>query len=287
MDLPISFTKMSGTGNDFIIIDNREQKIKKSEMSVLAARICRRQFSVGADGLILIENSETADFRWEFYNADGSEAEMCGNGARCAARFVHEREIAPAKMTFETIAGTIEAQMIGRSVKIRLTPPTDIKLARSVEIDGDKKEVHSINTGVPHVVHFVKEGHDTPVSEWGRHIRHHKLFEPAGTNVNFVQMPDDELYVRTYERGVENETMACGTGAVASALIAALHGHVTSPVKVRTSGGDVLIIHFSLVDTTNKQDDAEALRHEQKITEVFLEGPAVFVYEGELSEEAL
>lgn len=287
MDLPISFTKMNGTGNDFVIIDNRDQKINKNEMQDLAAKICRRHFSVGADGLILIENSETADFRWEFYNADGSQADMCGNGARCAARYAHDRGIAPAKMSFETLAGTIEAQMIGKSVKIRLTPPTDIKMARSVEIDGEAKEVHSINTGVPHVVHFVKEGHDTPVTEWGRHIRHHKLFEPAGTNVNFVQMPDSELHVRTYERGVENETMACGTGAVASALIAALHGHVTSPVKVRTSGGDVLTIHFSLIDTNDDQDSTGALRYEQRIAEVFLEGPAIFVYEGELAKEAL
>ncbi|MEN8142464.1 MAG: diaminopimelate epimerase [Thermodesulfobacteriota bacterium] len=287
MDLPISFTKMSGTGNDFIIIDNRDQQIKKTEMSDLAGKICRRQFSVGADGLIFIENSDTADFRWEFYNGDGSKAEMCGNGARCAARYAHERGLAPAKMSFETIAGTIEAQMIGRNVKIRLTPPTDIMLARSVEIAGEAKEVHSINTGVPHVVHFVSDDHDTPVSEWGRHIRHHKLFEPAGTNVNFVRMPSGELEVRTYERGVEAETMACGTGAVASALIAALHGHVTSPVKVRTSGGDLLTIHFSLLDTSVNQNSEEALRHEQRIAEVFLEGPAVFVYDGELSEEAL
>ena len=287
MDLPITFTKMSGTGNDFIIIDNRDQKIKRSEMPDLAARICRRQFSVGADGLILIENSDTADFRWEFFNGDGSAAEMCGNGARCAARFAHVRGIAPAKMSFETIAGLIEAQMVGHSVKIRLTPPTDIMLARSVEIDGDQKEIHSINTGVPHVVHFVSDEHDIPVKEWGRHIRHHKLFEPAGTNVNFVRMPNDELHVRTYERGVENETMACGTGAVASALIAALHGHVTSPVKVRTSGGDLLIIHYSLLDTADQQDAAEALRREQKIVDVFLEGPASFIYEGELLAEAL
>lgn len=284
---PFVFTKMSGTGNDFIIVDNRDQGIKKEQMGALAARICRRQFSVGADGLILIGNSARADFRWEFYNGDGSEAEMCGNGARCAARFAYSRGIAPARMHFETIAGLIEAQIIGSKVKIRLTPPTDIRLARSVEIDGQAKEVHSINTGVPHVVHFVEDNGETPVREWGRHIRHHKLFEPAGTNVNFVQMPENELYVRTYERGVEDETMACGTGAVASALVAALHGHVTSPVRVRTSGGDVLTIHFSLLDLDDSQDGAAAQRHEQRIAEVYLEGPATFIYEGQLHEEAL
>lgn len=283
MKNPITFTKMSGTGNDFIIIDNRQQLIKKEQMSDLAARICRRQFSVGADGLILIEDSEQADFRWQFYNGDGSEAEMCGNGARCAARYAFTKGIAPAQMHFETIAGLIEAQIIGDNAKIRLTSPTDIMLSRSVEIDGAEKEIHSINTGVPHVVHFVESNGDTPVKEWGHHIRHHGLFGPAGTNVNFVQMPDNELYVRTYERGVEDETKACGTGAVASALIAALHGHVASPVKVRTSGGDILTIHFSLVDIGDAPDDD----HEQRIADVFLEGPASFIYEGQLHEEAL
>jgi len=286
MKTPISFTKMSGTGNDFIIIDNRDLKIEKSGMAELAARICRRRFSVGADGLILIENSERADFRWQFYNGDGSEAEMCGNGARCAARYAHARGIAPANMHFETIAGLIEAQMVGSKVKIRLTPPTDIRLSRSVEIGGSAKEVHSINTGVPHAVHFVDNNGDVPVQEWGKHIRYHKLFEPAGTNVNFVQMPENELYVRTYERGVEDETMACGTGAVASAIIAALHGHVTSPVKVRTSGGDVLTIHFSLVDL-GEPAAGERVLHEQRIADVYLEGPASFIYEGQLYGEAL
>lgn len=283
---PITFTKMSGTGNDFIIIDNRDQRIKKEQMPDLAARICRRQFSVGADGLILVENSEEADFRWRFYNGDGSEAEMCGNGARCVARYAHTRGIAPAKMHFETIAGLIEAEIVGNNAKIRLTPPTDILLSRSVDIDGNEKEIHSINTGVPHVVHFVNRG-DTPVREWGRQIRHHKLFDPAGTNVNFVQMPENELHVRTYERGVEDETKACGTGAVASAIVAALHGHVSSPVRVRTSGGDILTIHFSLVDIGDMQKEDKALRHEQRIADVYLEGPASFIYEGQLHEEAL
>jgi diaminopimelate epimerase len=283
---PINFTKMSGTGNDFILIDNRDQAITKKEMPELARRICRRRFSVGADGLILIENSESADFRWHFYNGDGSAAEMCGNGARCAARYAHSRGIAPARMSFETEAGVIEAQMLGDNVKIRLTSPSDIVLSRSVDVDGSEKEIHSINTGVPHAVHFVNN-EDTPVREWGRQIRHHKLFEPAGTNVNFVQMPENELYVRTYERGVEDETLACGTGAVASALIAALHGHATSPVKVRTTGGEALIIHFTLLDTNIDPESTEGLRHEQRISEVFLEGPASFIYEGQLHHEAL
>ena len=287
MASPLKFTKMNGTGNDFIIIDNRNLKIAKPEMAGLAKRLCHRQFSVGADGIIFIENTEEADFRWQFYNADGSEAEMCGNGARCAARYAFTRGIAPARMRFATIAGLIEAQMVGSNVKIRLTPPSDIVLCRAIEIDGQEREIHSINTGVPHTVHFVADNSVTPVKKWGRFIRHHKLFEPAGTNVNFVQMPDQELHVRTYERGVEDETLACGTGAVASALIAALHGHVTSPVKVRTSGGDQLIIHFTLLDLGENPESGEAQRHEQRIAEVYLEGPATMVYDGELYPEAL
>ncbi|MBU0674381.1 MAG: diaminopimelate epimerase [Proteobacteria bacterium] len=283
MELPIAFTKMSGTGNDFIIIDNRLQSIRKDEMADLARRICRRQFSVGADGLIMIEKSDDADFQWQFYNADGSEAEMCGNGARCAARYAFSRGIAPERMTFRTLAGLIEAQIIGSSVKIRLTLPSHIRLGQAIEVAGREIEIHTINTGVPHAVSFVTDNKETPVKEWGRIIRHHKLFEPAGTNVNFVQLPDKELYVRTYERGVENETLACGTGAVASALIAALHGHVTSPVTVRTSGNEKLIIHFSLIATSSEKDE----HHEQRISEVFLEGPASFIYEGSLHKEAL
>ncbi len=286
MATPLRFTKMNGTGNDFIIIDNRDRRFAKAEMAGLAKRLCHRQFSVGADGLILIEESEGADFRWQFYNADGSEAEMCGNGARCAARYAFTRGIAPARMQFETIAGLIKAEMVGDNVKIRLTTPSDIVLGRSIEIDGVAREIDSINTGVPHVVHFVADNRRTPVKEWGRIIRHHKLFEPAGTNVNFVQLPERELCVRTYERGVEDETLACGTGAVASALIAALHGHVTSPVKVRTSGGEVLTIHFSLQDLGEGPDSEAARRHEQRISEVYLEGPATLVYDGELYEEA-
>ncbi|MBU0485098.1 MAG: diaminopimelate epimerase [Proteobacteria bacterium] len=277
---------MSGTGNDFILIDNRQSVITKKEMAELAKAICRRRFSVGADGLILIEESETADFRWQFFNADGSRAEMCGNGARCAARYAFSRKIAPVKMKFETDAGLINAEIIGKSVKIKLTQPTGIKMSQSVDLDGTKKIIHSINTGVPHAVHFVEDYSSTPVLEWGRTIRHHKLFQPAGTNVNFVMLPQNEMYVRTYERGVEDETMACGTGAVASALIAALHGHVTSPAKVTTSGGEQLIIHFSLVDQPAGQI-SDASRHEQRITEVYLEGPARFIYEGNLDSEAV
>lgn len=283
MKKTVNFAKYSGTGNDFIIIDNRAGLIEPAEMAETARLLCRRCFSVGADGLILIEDSETADFRWQFYNADGSRAEMCGNGARCAAHFAHAKAIAPARMSFETVAGTIAAEVNGQTVKVGLTPPRDIIMGQKIELDGKVREVDSIDTGVPHAVHFVTMPEDTPVREWGRTIRYHRLFEPRGTNVNFVSLPaPGELLVRTYERGVEDETKACGTGAVASALIAAMHGHVTSPVTVRTSGGDRLVIHFRL-EAENKEDGGRGHR----VTEVFLEGAADLVYEGELRPGAL
>ena len=277
MKFPVPFTKMSGTGNDFIIIDHRKQLLDQDEFSSFAKAVCRRKFSAGADGLILIEDSDDADFRWHFYNGDGSVAEMCGNGARCAARFACEKKIAPAAMCFLTIAGEIRAEVREDSVKLAMTSPVGLALDQQVELDGGWQTVHSINTGVPHAVLFVEDGNKAPVVEWGRHIRFHDLYQPAGTNVNFVQMlGPDSLHVRTYERGVEDETLACGTGAVASAIIAGLLDQVESPVTVTTSGGEQLIIYFSIQN-----------RFSAEITDVFLEGPAHFVYEGQLNREAL
>ncbi|MFZ5774648.1 MAG: diaminopimelate epimerase [Thermodesulfobacteriota bacterium] len=274
MNFPIPFTKMSGTGNDFILIDHRVPFLSREEMPSFAKAVCEHRFSVGADGLILIEKSENADFRWQFLNADGSWAEMCGNGARCAARFAFALGIAPASMRFETVAGLIEAEVVGDSVKLRMTPPTGLRLDESVEVDGAPRTVHSLNTGVPHAVLFMEEIKAAPVQEWGREIRFHQHFAPAGTNVNFVGRDSGNgLIVRTYERGVEGETMACGTGAVASAIIAGRLGMVTPPVAVTTSGGELLTIHYRL--------NGEA------IEEVFLEGPASFIYDGQLHAEAL
>jgi len=281
---PIPFVKMSGTGNDFIIIDNRTPLIAEPDQSDFARLVCRRKFSVGADGLILIENSETADFRWQFYNADGSRAEMCGNGARCAARFAFEKKIAPAAMRFATTAGEIEATVVGEkgeSIKIRLTAPEDLRLNIPMSLGNVEQTLHFINTGVPHTVVLVNDAGGVPVADWGRVIRFHETFQPAGTNANFAQViSNDTLMVRTYERGVEGETMACGTGAVASALVVALLEQATPPVTVITSGGEELTIHFSITgDENNRQLDLEA--------GIFLEGPAHVIYEGQLGPDSL
>jgi diaminopimelate epimerase len=274
MNFPIAFTKMSGTGNDFIIIDHRKPFLTKEAMGPFAKAVCRHKFSAGADGLILIENCDGADFRWHFYNADGSEAEMCGNGARCAARFAFARGIAPARMRFFTLAGEIRAEVTGTSVKLEMTAPNHLKLDLAVELAGVSRSLHFLNTGVPHAVCFVDDNQATPVNSRGAVVRFHQLYQPAGANANFVQvLGPDSLHVRTYERGVEDETMACGTGAVASAIIAGLLGRVTAPVRVTTSGGEKLVIHFTLADNA--------------ISNVCLEGPAHFIYDGLLHAEAI
>jgi len=265
---------MHGSGNDFILIDNRQGGISFGEAPVLAERICRRKFGVGADGLILIEDSSHADFRWRFFNADGSEAEMCGNGGRCAARFAYLSGIAPEKLSFHTLAGIIRARVKDARVKLQLPDLSDLLLDLSVEIYREKVQLHHINTGVPHTICFMPDLNSAPILDWGRRIRHHERFMPAGTNVNFVQVDNmHAIRIRTYERGVEDETLACGTGAVASAVISACKGLVESPVEVTTWGGEVLRVYFRL-DGKN-------------VADVFLEGGTEVVYTGRIDQSWL
>ena len=269
----IEFYKMSGSGNDFILIDNRDGSLAVGDVVEFVKSVCERKISVGADGLFLIEKSDRVDFRWRFYNADGSEAAMCGNGARCAARFAYLSGIAGERMSFETGAGIIDAEVRGEIVKVRLTEPFALVMDDEIRIENTTLSVHSINTGVPHVVHFVRDPDDFDVFNTGRAIRRHEHYQPAGTNANFAAVLDNHtLRVRTYERGVEDETLACGTGSVASALIAARKGLVESPVDVRVQSGETLRIHFE--------------RTEEGFTKVYLEGNAKVVYQGMLWDEA-
>ena len=276
IEFPVSFAKMSGTGNDFIVIDHRRILVPEVNQAAFVRKVCRRMFSIGADGVIFIENSEVADFSWRFYNADGSVAEMCGNGARCAARFAYARGIAGKTMKFETLAGIIEAEILDDDeVSLLMTTPVDYKKGLVAELAGTEKEISFMNSGVPHAVLFMENDMDIPVKEWGNSIRFHEMFQPAGTNVNFVQILEDEgIRVRTYERGVEDETMACGTGAVASAIFAAEKGVCSSPVRVTTSGGEHLKIVFDLHNDGHAEN-------------VFLQGPARIIYIGQLTAEAL
>jgi len=268
----IPFWKMSGSGNDFILIDNRRGIVAADAGAALARRLCARGFSVGADGLILIERSREADFAWRFFNADGSEAAMCGNGGRCAARFAHLKGIAPARMRFATGAGIIRAEVAGDRVKLQLPLPSGFRERVPTQVGGRALEPGFIVVGVPHAVVHADGLEQVPVAEWGRSLRFDPAFGPAGTNVNFYRVEGPRrLRVRTYERGVEGETMACGTGSVATTLVAAAAGLVKSPATVTTSGGEELKVHFR--------------RRGAAYTEVFLEGKADVVFEGRTWEE--
>jgi len=269
---PIKFLKMHGTGNDFIIIDNMKGDIPSKEKGhEIAKLLCKRKFSIGADGLIFIEPSSKphCHFKWRFFNADGSEAQMCGNGGRCAARFSFINRIAPKDMIFETIAGEINAIVKDRIVKLKLPDPKDLKLDIKITLEGKDILLHFINTGVPHVVIFVDDIDKVDVVSLGKRIRFHKEFSPEGTNVNFVEVVDkNNILIRTYERGVEDETMACGTGSVASSIISALKNKTLSPVNVKTKGGEEIKVYFSIKD--------------YNIRDVFLEAETTIVYSGSL-----
>jgi len=270
----IEFFKMSGSGNDFILIDNREGALSSiKNIPSFVEAICRRKVSVGADGVILVERSPRADFQWRFFNADGSEVEMCGNGGRCVARFAYLKGIAGERMSFETVAGLIDAELRGDDVKLRLTEPSSLQANQPIPVGDEILTVDSLNTGVPHVVAFVEELDGFDVFRYGRALRYAEAFQPAGTNANFVTVTNlHSLSVRTYERGVEDETLACGTGSVASALAAAARGLVESPVEVTVRSGERLKIHFERIDG--------AFRN------VYMEGRVRVIYEGRLWEEA-
>jgi diaminopimelate epimerase len=268
---------MSGSGNDFVMIDVREKQLVLVDISLseFIAKICRRGLSVGADGVILVDYSLKADYAWHYYNADGGEVAMCGNGSRCVARFAYLNHIAPAQHTIETLAGIIHAEVLGKHrdrVRVQLTNPTDFRL--NLSVSGIPTEGHFVNTGVPHVVYFVDDVEKVDIIQQGKATRYHSLFSPAGTNANFVQIiHPHQIKIRTYERGVEDETLACGTGAVAAAVISAVLGKLASPVEVVTHCGITLGVDFK--------------QNALSFSEIHLEGDARIIYKGELSEESL
>jgi diaminopimelate epimerase len=274
----IEFFKMNGSGNDFIVIDNREKIVEnigfKTEEFV--KRICKRGLSIGADGVILIENTDEAgcDFAWRFYNSDGSQASMCGNGSRCAVRFAYLKGIInDTKTVFLTGAGKIYGEIVGiNTVKVQLTKPTDYKT-----INLDNQTIYFINTGVPHLVIFVDDLESVDVAGLGAKYRYHEAFAPAGTNVNFVNILDNStIAIRTYERGVEAETLACGTGATASGLISGLIKNIQTPVEVQTRSGKILKIYFQIKNAQSSEP----------IDIVFLEGDSMLSFVGTMIDEA-
>jgi diaminopimelate epimerase len=265
----LRFIKMNGAGNDFVLIDNRAQQIRLAREQV--ARLCHRQRGIGADGLVLLVPcaSGQAEWAWEFYNSDGSTANMCGNAARCSARFVQRLTGAKGRIRFETGAGVITTELHEERVTVTLTPPKDLRVCQELKLSVGLQQVHSVNTGVPHAVLFVLDADLAPVQQLGPEVRWHAQFAPQGANVNFVQvLGQDSIRVRTYERGVEGETLACGTGVTAAALISARIHRMVSPVKVRVQSGDVLEVRFRQVSG--------------RFAEVQLNGPAEFVFEGEI-----
>ncbi len=261
---PLKIYKMTGSGNDFVIIDNREGIV--SDAQDLAREICARRLSVGADGLILIQGSDQADFLMRIVNADGSEAEMCGNGSRCVCVLAEELGIASGCMTFETLAGIIRGEAEGQRAAVQMT---DVGAPKTLSLEGSfgRIEILFLNTGVPHAVVFVEDLEQQDVAGVGREIRNHGAFQPEGANVNFVGTSSgSDIAVRTYERGVEDETLACGTGAVASAIAHGIANGVSPPITVATRSGDSLTISFDEKD--------------RGFVNVTMEGPVRKVFEG-------
>jgi len=264
----LNFVKMNGAGNDFVMIDNRGGALALSGKVI--ARLCDRHRGVGADGLIAVEGAENgADFRMRYYNADGGEAEMCGNGARCFARFASRLTGTADAISFETLAGVVTARLLGEDVQLRMSAPRDLVLGTTLQAAGQELTVHSVNTGVPHAIVVVEDLGRVDVLSIGATVRGHDLFLPRGTNANFVQvLAPQKLAIRTYERGVEGETLACGTGVCAAALVHHALTGAAAPIAVRVRGGDTLEVGFERVD--------------DGFTNVTLTGPADFVFEGQV-----
>ena len=262
----LDFIKMNGAGNDFVMLDNRRGDVRLAREQI--ARLCDRHRGIGADGVLLLERaSNGADFRMRYYNADGGEAEMCGNGARCFARYTSKIAGPLDRLSFETPAGVIAAALEGECVTLEMSEPKDLQLGLRITAHGQEIAGHYIDSGVPHLVVPVRSIGDVNVRELGSALRYHERFSPRGANVNFMERRGEgAIAIRTYERGVEDETLACGTGVVASALIFAATEGAGSPASVLVKGGDELQVGFQ--------------REGEQFTNVTLSGPADFVFEG-------
>jgi diaminopimelate epimerase len=283
----LKFSKMVASGNDFVVIAGARQVTGAANRRALISRICDRKYGIGADGLLILEKSPRADVRMRIFNPDGSEAEMCGNGARCvalfvgakrtrkrptlydasASRFLRER---PVSLDIETKAGIIKSEVRGKLVKIKLTAPEDVTLDIPLRIGRRTLRVNFINTGVPHTVIFVAGLENIDVQNLGNWVRYHRIFAPAGTNVNFVEAMDNRnIRIRTYERGVEDETLACGTGSVAAALITGckLQSNGQDYINVHTQGKEALKVYFT--------------KSGLKFSNVWLQGRAACLFNGE------
>jgi len=251
----ILFTKLTGAGNDFILIDKKNDMNLKLTPDIIKD-LCDRRFGIGADGILTIADAENYDFQMEYFNSDGTEGMLCGNGARCAIKYANETgRISSEKTNFvcndEKFSGEI---LDGDLVKFNLNPPTDLRKNIELDVQGKKIIASFVSTGAHHVVIDLgdQDNNDPifndlnkfPVNEFGKEIRYSSDFAPLGTNVNFINTEKDRIVIRTYERGVEQETLACGTGSVAAAIISKLNKEIKLPVDVLTKGGDLLTVDF-------------------------------------------
>ena len=269
-----TFHKYSGHGNDFIIIDNWDNIIAEKDMAKIAKLMCRPKFGVGADGAVfIIAGPDEVDFAWRFFNADGSEADMCGNASRCTAHLANILGIAPAEMSFKTKAGVVEATVTDKMVSIQLPKIGRPEGAALVEVEGVSLTYHRLNTGVPHAVAWVEDLESINVVRIGRAVRRHLSFAPDGANVNFVKITGpDSLAIRTYERGVEDETLACGTGVTAAAMLAAMQGLVSAQtITCLPKGGEELVVRY--------EGDA------QNPDKVFFEGKVRYIFSGQVEPD--
>ncbi|MBI4344303.1 MAG: diaminopimelate epimerase [Euryarchaeota archaeon] len=270
--MAMKFYKYQGTGNDFILVENLRGEIPEEDKAPMARRLCERRFGIGGDGLLLVEPSTVAPVRMRIFNPDGSEAEMCGNGVRCFARHVYERHLAGgAEIAIETLAGVkrviirLEDGKVA-GVRVEMGRPRDVVLEERLEVGGKEMILSHLDMGVPHAVVLVEDLEEADVEGLGREIRHHPFF-PKGTNVNFLQRLGERAFrVRTYERGVEGETMACGTGTSACGVVASLlYLPDGGGMEIRTRGGPLRV---------------EVAKGAGGVERVFMEGPAELVFEG-------
>jgi diaminopimelate epimerase len=269
----VEFYKVTAGGNDFVVIDCREKSLPRGFFTTIPF-ICTRRFSLGADGLILIERSLRADLKVRFFNPDGNEINLCGNGLRCSARLAYEeRMVDSPKMMIETAVGVIKAGVSAEMVRVEVSPPKPPSLFLAIDVAGERVEGHHIDVGVPYFVVPVLDLDQAPVLELGRKIRYHEKFAPEGTNVDFVLLEDEHrLRLKIYERGVEDETLSSGTGSLAAALVFAALGKVSSPVSCVPPSGIVNIVDFSYDNGVFKS--------------IFLEGEARLIARGKLLPDA-
>ncbi len=261
------FAKYAGCGNDFILFDNRRGDFPKSPR--LFQKLCHRQWGIGADGVILLELSTQAHARMRIFNADGSEAEMCGNGIRCLVHWMQSLGFSQTVYSIETMQRLLKAWVIGQDVRIEMGSPTHLQWNVPIDHESTSLRIHSLDTGVPHAILFVSDI-EANLKQLGPFIRHHPYWSPKGTNFSVVKRLDEMTFaIRTFERGVEDETLACGTGATAAALAAAHQFKLQGPLKMQTRSGDCLNIHFSFQNG--------------QFTDVTMTGPAAKIFQGEVN----